>query len=574
MAIIYPKNYDLNVIKSKSESEAIILKMFSEMDVEKTKDWKIYYSYIFKGKEKSKSNEGFNIKINNEIDFLILAPDVGFFVFEIKGGDIIYTPEEGYITLNRATKSEFKITPYKQAKENYYGLKELLKELYKELNNKSIMFDSFVGGTLVGFPDITKIPTGGLESDGNDTYVGGMNLYEFIMRNSSLLKQRKDKIIPTKKDVEIVEKKLLGSEFYYSMNEKDYIDSVNLAINNLTEEQSTTFKGLLNNKRCLIKGKAGTGKTILCEFLYKYLTEEKKLSVIYFTYNKLIAERLNYDLKTTSSSKCYPIIEYLENEYRKYNDDNIPLDFEEKKKFLFESSISILDKRLDSIKYDCLIIDEAQDIDGNENTLMFFDYLLNDGLENGYCYIFYDKNQTIFNPKNKKIYELEEFGENHYRYCNFELIRNCRNSMGIKQSLDVILENTKSNSLYNIKDELINEDTKYYEISNSIGGAQVIKDIIKDLIKKGIKRKQITILFNRSEKDNIILNELQRTYNNYFIRYTSKRNDVLTYSTVSAFKGLENDIIIYVNDNFYSKSRDHYVAISRSKVLGYIFKVL
>ena len=58
------------------------------------------------------------------------------------------------------------------------------------------------------------------------------------------------------------------------------------------------------NDRCLVKGKAGTGKTVLCEFLFKHLIYEKKQSAVYFTYNRLIADRINSDINNSEDYKC------------------------------------------------------------------------------------------------------------------------------------------------------------------------------------------------------------------------------------------------------------------------------
>ena len=51
MATIYPSTYDLNIIKKHSEAEYKIIKEIEKFDLNKTKDWVIYYSYCFKRRE-------------------------------------------------------------------------------------------------------------------------------------------------------------------------------------------------------------------------------------------------------------------------------------------------------------------------------------------------------------------------------------------------------------------------------------------------------------------------------------------------------------------------------------------
>ena len=314
----------------------------------------------------------------------------------------------------------------------------------------------------------------------------------------------------------------------------------------------------------------------MCEFLYKYLSEDKKYSVIYFTYNKLISEKLNNDLNTNAYCKCYPIIDYLEEEYKKITNDSQLMfeNYEEKKEFLFEALGDELNKNIELTKYDCVIIDEAQDIDLNELTIKFLDSILNKGLKDGLCYLFYDTNQSIFNAKNKKIYDSELFGDDYYRYAKYELIRNCRNGQGVRKSINSLLESDyHSNNLLNIADKLSNEDVKIYEITQSLDGAKKVEKLIKDLIIKGVNKEQITLLFNLrgDNQNNIVFKELNLVFQLY--EYDSKNRKGITYSTVASFKGLENDVIIYINDNNNSKIYDHYVALSRAKVFGFIFKV-
>lgn len=580
MAKIYPSNYDLNIIKNHSYAEYKIIKAIENMDSNKTKDWIIYYSYCFKRRENSKSLENKNIKSFNEIDFLILAPNLGIFVFEIKGGKII--KENGSLYSVDRDNVPHLINPYEQAKENYYGLKDVLGSFFDEEVKDLMRFDSYVGGTMIGFPDIDAKGFNAFYSDGKDTFIDGMDLYNFICGYSKYI-NKGDKVLPTNKVINILVNKLNGPDFQYKKDKKHYIDSVNLSISDLTYDQETVFRGLLSNKRCLIKGGAGTGKTVLCEFLYKHLVLEKKYSVIYFTYNKLIAQRLNSDLKLNDTSNCYPIYEYLENEYIKFSNSDIPEDinndFSLKKQFLLENVSKILENNFQSKKYDCLIIDEAQDIDLDENIIYFFDNLLNGGLKNGLCYIFYDSNQNIFDVRNEKIYESEYFSDTYgYRYAQFELLRNCRNSKGIVNSTYNLLKgNKKSNDLKNNSKLIVNEDVKYFSITENVEGALKIKKIIDELLDEetgGVKKNQITLLFNLSKnnKKNIIYNELKKYYK--IEDYDPNGNKGITYATVSGFKGLENDIIIYINDNEYSKVAVHYVAISRAKVLSYIFKVV
>ena len=59
----------------------------------------------------------------------------------------------------------------------------------------------------------------------------------------------------------------------------------------------------------------------------------------------MIAEKINKDLPTNNYCKCYPILDYLEEEYKRITkDDNLTFQsFQEKKEFLFEAYAELLD---------------------------------------------------------------------------------------------------------------------------------------------------------------------------------------------------------------------------------------
>ena len=161
MAIIKPK-LDLNAIEPKSER--IIYKLLSEMDPIKTKDWVIYYSLCIK-RRKNYSNNEFNIVPNSEIDFLILAPEVGIFVFEIKGGTIEYKNGTIY-QYNRSNNESHTCDPFRQSKRNFYTLKDYI---YEKSGHK-LSIDNFVFGTLVGFPDMLFKIDFGLQFNEHDVF--------------------------------------------------------------------------------------------------------------------------------------------------------------------------------------------------------------------------------------------------------------------------------------------------------------------------------------------------------------------------------------------------------------------
>lgn len=552
----HPSSYNLEQIKSHSEGEYRTFKEFIRIDDKRTDKWDVYYSYYYRKREKV---DGIKIFDNNEIDFLILAPNIGIFVLEVKGG-YIKNNHGRLFSIDRFGKSHF-IDPYNQAKNNYYGITNII----LELSNRKIDLRKYISGPLVALPDTSKfidVP----QSNGYDTYLKNKDMLEFIKNASkNLLKGNNALIPPTAEDIEKIKEVLNGPEFEYKLSKKDYINSINIAINDLTEEQFAIFRGLLKNKRCLINGRAGTGKTVISEFLFKEFMINQKQRVLYLSYNSLISLRVKADLRDDVIINAFPINAFLEDAVTKVDPlfDFNTLPQNEKMDTLVKMVTKIF-KENKIKKFDCLILDEAQDISLNDDIIALFDSIIKGGIKDGRIYLFYDENQTVY-KENKKIYQSELFLDDWYRYSFFDLIRNCRNGAGIKNAIDEIFINKT------IDKDIENEDVKYYQIDNDEKYAPKIINEIEKLIKDGISYSQITILVDQ-KKNNFILDALLKHYNNGLTEYKATGNKKLTYSTAYAFKGLENDVIFYISVNKRTKFDVHYVAISRAKALVYIYK--
>ena len=225
-------------------------------------------------------------------------------------------------------------------------------------------------------------------------------------------------------------------------------------------------------------------------------------------------------------------------------------------------------------KYDCVIIDEAQDIVYSEEVVLFLNSIINGGIDNGSCYLFFDGNQNIFSKKELPLFKAIEFSR--YRYANFQLLVNCRNSLGVQRVMDAILKmKTHSNDVYKVISTSNSEEVKCFTIKKSNDEAfEIIKETIENLLINGIQGAQITVLFNRRlDETNIVLSKLKEWFGNNISEYKVKKKNTITYSTVRSFKGLENDIIIYINDYERCNSAEHYVGVSRAKVLSYFFRI-
>ena len=567
MAIIHPFNYSIEDIEADhGVAEAKIIRLINGLDQEKTKDWIFYYSFSFK----SKTLERFK---DCEIDFLCLLPNIGIFVFEIKGGRISKVLEDGeiqYYSVDRFGISHHIHNPYEQARYNYYDFCNLLGK--SSSRESELVLNTYVGGSAVGFPDIKQLefydPNG---PDGILTYTSSKDFYQFFI-NLGKYYSGPSRKAPTKEDIDNIIKCFSLKNFTYKYDLGDYIDTTNVRISQLTDEQYTVLRGLLENDRCLINGPAGSGKTVLSEMLFKYFINAHE-KVAYFSYNIFNSLKVKSDLESIikeTQSICAPLYEYVEELINKYFPQKAFIDYQDKIKALLE-----IRSKPDFPKYSVIIIDEAQDLEGSEYLIDLFDNFASKGLKDGKVFIFYDKHQTVF-YNNSPFYDNDIFMDDGFRYAKFSLEKNCRNSENVSSLLE-IMRNQKGKLL--IKN-VHNDSVTYKPINNIEECLSSINQIVKYLNDNGVNSKSITILLSSTGigEPNSIINQVinQLAKNNNYKPYASLGPAPITYTTVRRFKGLENDVVIYVryysNNSKFAKN-DDYVAVSRGKSLVYILDI-
>ena len=568
MAIIHPFNYSIEDIEADhGGAEAFIINEINNFDKEKTKDWIFYYSFSFKSKTLTRHKDC-------EIDFLCLLPNIGIFVFEIKGGRISKTVENGevqYYSLDRnGTNNKIK-NPYLQARNNYYDFSNLLGKF--SVDGSDLFITNFVSGYSVGFPSINQLEFSDPLGDNVITYTKGKQLYRFFL-NLGTYYANANKRVPNKEDIDLIVKLFSMKNFTYRYDLGDYIDTTNVRINQLTDEQYTVLRGLLENDRCLINGPAGSGKTVLSEMLFKYMLNSKE-RVAYFSYNVFNSQKVKNDLEESikdTKSICEPLVDYVGSLLKQYCPEKQIDDNNDKIKTLCSYS-----NRPDFPKFSAIIIDEAQDLEGNEELINLFDSLSSRGLKDGKVFVFFDKFQSIIYNTNP-FYDNEIFGDEGFRYARFSLEKNCRNSENISLLLDEMRHLEGKLLIHNV-----NNDSVFYKKTNSVDNClSTIKETVRDLKSNGVKASSITVLLtsrgiNNTASSIYFINE-SLTKDNSFKAYSVDNARLFsTFTTVGKFKGLENDVIIYVRSYSGSSNRvnkSDYVAISRGKSLVYVLDIV
>jgi hypothetical protein len=226
-----------------------------------------------------------------EIDFLILHPDLGLLVLEIKGGEISYEGRERTWKSIDASGHEHDIKdPFLQAQQNVKNLIALIEKAPGRGETR------FTHGHAVGFPDceykIEREPLGARPELVLDCHAFAGNIEESLRRLYGLWSEgRKPEALGTKGV------KKLGQEFLaprfglVGITLGSSLEWEESALKPLEEEQRVCLDFLEMNPRAVIEGGSGTGKTtIACELVRSLAASGER--VLFLCFNLPLAHHL------------------------------------------------------------------------------------------------------------------------------------------------------------------------------------------------------------------------------------------------------------------------------------------
>lgn len=489
-------------------------------------DWYIYHSLNWKDRSK-------NGRITwGEADFVIFNKNYGILVVEVKSGGISFKDGKWLQTrLDNSEINEMK-NPFNQANRSKY-------KLIDEIDYKLPYGDRCFIDKAVWFPSISNdelqkanLP---LEYDSkliltkeslNNPLQSILSIYNFYnsTRYTMLSRNSENVILET-----------IMPSFNLVPSASNIKDEADYVFYQLTNEQKKVLDFISDQQTVAIQGSAGTGKTFIAVEQAKRLSSDKK--VLFLCFNKFLYYHLDNKCKLNNVD-YYNLHTFLS----KNSSDDISTN---------EKCLKAL-KNIDfanTLDYQAIIIDEAQDI--NDKILIEFYEICKRFNYN--LYLFYDKNQMLFQNKLPKC--LEEFD------CKLTLTKNCRNTLKIVQTINSVFNiNTQANgfSVSGVMPTFYFVDT---DIQNKL------RLIINDYLNDGFDQKDITIL-TLSTEDESCLNGITQI-GNYKINHESNEDGIF-FTTSKKFKGLESNIIIVIDFDAkqysdYEYMKNLYVSLSRAR---------
>ncbi|MDC3322155.1 NERD domain-containing protein/DEAD/DEAH box helicase [Alphaproteobacteria bacterium] len=522
-----------------------------------------------------------------EIDFVVLIPNLGLICIEAKSSSV--KCEDGVWTIFNRKKQQFEKlmkSPIKQAQD---GMFILIKNIIERTSDPilSRLIKNLCGFHAI-FPE-SKCPVLPLEIDrvdisDRDDFKDEDQFIKRLLNNISMqLHNKKYKELKYENfssDIIKELKKIIRPNFAFSVQSGVYLNTSERNIIKFSDDQLEIIDEFENNiranNRIVIDGPPGTGKTFLAIEMYKRISGSKKTILLYF--NRLISSVISSQLESEGyiSKNCITIHSLMDLIIKKsalYDDFKLESTMAKNKQDLFENiypryaEASIEEED----KYECIIIDEGQDII-NSKYMSLVSKLSKNKTETP-IYIFSDAHhQNIF------LNEQKEFSKNYFlNFYQKKLTTNYRNSEYIgKYAAAFAGLNELPYKLVNI----VNQEPRhiFYESQNEF--VKKLKDKVLDKLDTDTINKGVIFLSTRdfahsilscidfSEYDFQLLKINDDNFNNF-----SSRKNTLYFSTIQSFKGLEASTVIYIDINFNDSEKNsqlHFTTITRAKALLFL----
>lgn len=511
-------------------------------------------------------------KVFGEIDFVIIA-DEGVLCIEVKGG--VVRREDGvWKFINRYNKVSTKHEgPYEQVMGNEESLRQYLSLRIKDHKDpirrcayaSCVMTPDCVisaEDSIDIIPDITFDKRNTKEDlpaflENSFKYWKDKTREKHHFSGIHLQESDKERLV-----------NILRGDFAFVPAMSLSLQRTDEMLQAVTDEQYVIMRGF-QTKRMMVSGPAGTGKTWLA------MDQCRKLiaggyRIIYLCYNRLIsnyvkqvfaAEGIDVEVSTLHSFLLDKTgIKEVVNEDGFYSKTLPEVFIENAKEIMPEED-----------KYDVIIIDEGQDL-MNTYAVLCLESIVKGGLAKGRWAIYYDKNQNIFGryEELQEIYDtLEDYGASCY-----ELSVNCRNTKQIATG-NWYATNISQAEIMKTDGEIVG----YNKYGNKKEERKELFKLLRRLFAEGVGKNNIVILSPyRMDNENSCLYESQippdigEIRQNEFNKLNSDK--FIRFYTVKAFKGLEAQVIIYLDIVGFKTENDrmlNYVAMSRARTLLEIF---
>lgn len=495
---------------------------------------------------------------SGEADAFVFHPELGVLIIEVKGGGVKH--EDGvwyYINAHDGSvKGEMNGSPCNQAfKSRHYYFKRLGKTSLGQgiLRKTAFTYTAW-------FPDIEWNAPAPPEMPRNSYILDSRHLANPAKALRSILALSFPEAQPWTEN----ESNLLLKSILPEINQTPLLGTVLADIgknlSSLTKAQVDAFSMLKSFKRLLVKGCAGSGKTLLAVRLaQEHLQQGKR--VLLTCFNKHLAAFLMSEFEGCTAIDILNFHELVRQRCVRHGIPyDVPKDNALLPDFFRNRCPELLEQTLsaDSSRYDTIIVDEAFDF--LETWWIALEGL---GVEGCSLYAFYDTDQGIFNS-------LTEW-QPPFNAEPFILGTNLRNTRPVGEFA------ARLGKLEQIPDFKVDNGPKPKVMpyaDNKEQAALVLKLVNELTGKERIKPEDLVILSPyKPDGEHVGLGAMIENNKSRFTTSMSAKEGKVRVATIQSFKGLEADVIILCGiDGIIPacKPANLYVGASRARSMLYL----
>lgn len=503
----------------------------SELDVWKALEalpnsWRVFHSVGF---QVPKGHRVFH----GEADFVLLHPKHGLIVLEVKGGSVAVEDGNWYQTSKDGSRHRLSQSPFQQGSSAMYDLREFVEAAAGPIKSctRAVVFPTASHPGSMG-PDapVEQIISRDELSDMKAAIDG---LIAYAKLSDDLDPERVSAITS-----------LLAPSRKLSLLLRTTVDESIRVLIDLTDRQLELLRFLRHQRRALITGVAGTGKTVLAIEQAKNLAKGG-LRVLLLCFNRPLADYMNEAISQDG--------------VRAGSFHQLGLDVVRRAGFVpnFEPDQAWWDNELPDLlpeaadrlgeRFDALVIDEGQDFKPQWYTALQF--LLHDPDE-GLMFVYLDENQAIYVDGWERPFEAEPF----------PLDTNCRNTKPIAGKVARVIGVEAASLGAEGSDPIWVEAEGEVEIRDRLG------EIIGGLVQREeLSPRQIVVLTDRRGTADSFRGE---SFGGVKLHALGAKTGSIV-ETVHRFKGLEADVVILVLTEL-DDERDRaiaYIGMSRARAV-------